>query len=210
MSVIRSPLISGPQAGAVETVLEIKKGKVEIIVPQDQGYLFTIKPKYETLDANAIRNIDFYYFPGDQLDVSATLKKDYPEMNIKGGIYDDFYSKAFPTYVEYEKKFCPLNREFLRKRASGSLFQSIEEQSFLADLNAALAKINIAKKEYIRNNPKSDVSAMFLMHIGPADQDFSTLYKSMDDTIKNGRFKVPLSFYVQILEALEKQQQEQQ
>lgn len=210
VSITRSPLLPKSQTDIIETVQKIKKGKVEITVPQDQGYLFTIKPKYETLDPNTVRNIDFYYFPSDQLEVSATLKNDYPEMNIQGGLYDEFYTKAFPTYVELEKKFCPLNRQFLRTRASGSLFQSLEEQNLLADLNATLTKINIAKKEYIRNNPKSDVSAMFLIHIGPADRDFHPLYKSIDDTAKNGRFKVPLNFYAQILEAMEKQQQGQQ
>lgn len=198
--VVCNPLLPKFPNDRVVKYAQLSNGKTHIDIPQDRAYVVAILVGDDITKVNSTKYIEFYYFPEDKLEVYGDLVTDgYNDMVIKGGFYDEFFAKALPTYFELDKRYW----ELLKASRANSQSADGGAVDIAFRMRSNNEKINIAKKFYILNNPTSEVSAMFMIHITPVAPEFLTLYSHLDDSVKSGKFKELLSIYVQIAEQME-------
>ena len=180
------------QARAPRTMdtVALVEGKLIYNMPDTGSYYVNIIPAPKTLPGNAqpairMQGVTFYYFPGDKLQVTATITPDDVDQMITGS---DVYTKinAFQSSIEglndaWDETYARYVE--LNKQKAGDSLINLTRDSLLS-IQGNIAAI---RQDYIRNNPNSQISALFLSYV-PVDS-VASMVDLLSEEVKNGKFK---------------------
>ena len=182
-------LLGQQRAPRTMDTVALVQGKLIYNMPDTGSYYVNIipAPKWVPGDAKPalrMQGVTFYYFPGDKLQITAEITPKDVDQTVTGS---DVYTEinAFQASIQglndaWEEKYERYVQ--LRQQQADSLSNVVRDS-----LLAIQGEIAAARQAYIRNNPNSQISALFLGYM-PVDS-VAAVVEGLSEEVKNGKFK---------------------